>query len=171
VLDRGPDGVNRARLLRAWSDDVVLLTDGAGGLDDPALAALHADGIEVDERPIRELLGPAPRLEAVAFADGGTRPLGGLLVATTLRQRSDLAARLGARHSPAGPVAEEAVAVDDRCATSVPGLFAAGDAATQRPFVAGAIESGSTAGAMVVGHLFVERAPMISGAPERVSAD
>ena len=34
VLDRGADAVHRALLLRAWSDDVTVLTDGPPELDD-----------------------------------------------------------------------------------------------------------------------------------------
>ena len=47
VLDRGAAGVHRALLLRAWSDDVTLLTDGPAELDTEDSARLEAAGIAV----------------------------------------------------------------------------------------------------------------------------
>ena len=86
----------------------------------------------------------------MAFADGGERPCSGLLVPVTLHQRSALAEQLGAAASEPGPVVADAVAVDAAFATSVPGLFAAGDVGAVMPSVANAVASGHTAAAMVV---------------------
>ena len=55
VLDRGADGARRAVLLRAWSDDVTLLSDGPAGLDAADARRLATLGVEVDERPVTEL--------------------------------------------------------------------------------------------------------------------
>lgn len=149
VLDGGATGVERALLLRMWSDDVTLLTAGETGPDDAGRARLDDAGVGVDGRGIAGLVGPEPELEAIAFDDGAERPCGGLLVPVTLHQRGVLARRLGAA-TTAGPVAADALEVDAVNRTSVPGLFAAGDAAIQMPSVANAISSGSTAAAAVV---------------------
>ena len=153
VLDRGASGVHRALLLRGWSDDVTLLTDGDPELGPDEVDLLHAAGVTVDERPVAGLHGPGDGLASVAFADGGERPCGGLLVPVTLHQRSGLAAQLGAEISEPGPLAADGVAVDPAYATSVPGLFAAGDAGGVLPSVANAVASGNTAAAMLVGSL------------------
>ncbi len=87
------------------------------------------------------------------FADGTERSLGGLLVAVTLHQRSDLAARLGAVAVPPGPIAADAIDVDAMLGTSVTGVSAAGDLSGTMPSVANAIAAGSTAAAGVVGSL------------------
>ena len=50
-------------------------------------------------------------------------------------------------------VAADALVVDAQYRTTVPGLFAAGDASAQMQSVALAISSGHVAGAMVVGDL------------------
>jgi thioredoxin reductase len=97
VLDGGASGVHRALLLRAWSDDVTLLTGGPAQTD---LAPVRAAGIAVDERPVAAVDGPGDDLEAVVFADGQELAVGGLLVATRLHQRSPLATRLGAGAAP-----------------------------------------------------------------------
>jgi thioredoxin reductase len=156
VLASGPGGVHRALLLRAWSDDVTLLTDGPDGLGGADRARLAAAGVAIDERRVRELRGPGTELTSVAFADGTERPLGGLLAAVTLHQRGALAERLGARLADPGVVAAGAIDVDAMAATSVAGVSAAGDAAEQRPAIANAVATGATAAAMLVAGLMTE---------------
>lgn len=150
VLDGDATGVHRALLLRLWSDDVTLLTDGPATLEADERDRLAAAGVAIDERPVARLRGPGDALTAVAFADGGQRTCHGLLIAVALHQRSSLARQLGATLAPPGPVAHDAIAVDERFATDVPGLFAAGDVSAQMPSVASAIATGHTAAAMVV---------------------
>jgi thioredoxin reductase len=150
VLDRGPAGMNRALLLRVWSDDVTLLADGPAELDAEDAERLRAAGVTVDERRVAGLRGPGSTLTAVAFADGDERPCRGLLVPVTLHQRSGLANQLGATAADPGPVVVDAVEIDRGFHTSVPGLFAAGDVSPQMPSVANAVAAGSSAAAMIV---------------------
>jgi thioredoxin reductase len=156
VLDRGDSGAHRALLLRQWSDDVTLLADGPADLGADEAQRLEAAGVAVDERPVAELRGPGDELTAIAFADGTERPCGGLLVPVTLHQRSALAERLGATLAEPNPLVAGGVAVDAKYATTVPGLFAAGDTAVPMPSVAAAIASGHTAAASVVQSLAFE---------------
>ncbi len=100
VFGSGAVAVHQSLLLTAWSDDVTLLTGGGGEIDAPDRERLAAAGVDVDERPVAELVGPGASLEAVRFADGGRRECRGMLVATTLHQRSDLARRLGVAYAP-----------------------------------------------------------------------
>ncbi|CAA9515296.1 MAG: Thioredoxin reductase [uncultured Solirubrobacteraceae bacterium] len=154
VLDRGASGVHRALLLGAWSEDVTLLADGPAELDAEDAQRLHDAGITVDERRVAGLRGPGSTLTGVVFADGDERPCGGLLVPVTLHQRSALAQRLGAAASEEpGPIAVDALQVDQTFATSAPGVSAAGDVAATMPSVANAIASGNAAAAMLVGAL------------------
>jgi thioredoxin reductase len=156
VLDRGPRGVQRALLLRSWSDEVTLLADGPAELDADDAERLSAAGVTVDERPVAGLRGPGSSLTAVAFADGGERPCRGLLVPVTLHQRSDLAQQLGAAAAEPGPIAVDAVEIDPTFHTSVSGLLAAGDVSAQMQSVANAVAAGSTAAAMIVHDLVAE---------------
>ncbi len=153
VLDRGPSGVHRALLLRAWSDDVTLLTDGAPDLEHDDAERLRAAGVTIDKRSVVGLRGPDRTLTAVVFADGSERPCDALLVPVTLHQRGALAEQLGAVAAEPTPLAADAIAVDARFATAAPGVFAAGDVSTGPPSVAIAVASGATAAAMVVGSL------------------
>lgn len=159
VLDRGETGVHRVKLLRAWSDDVTLLTDGPEDLSDEQRAELWDLGVRIDVRPVAGLDatddGAGPALSSVRFTDGTSRALNGLLIPVTLHQRGPLAAQLGAELAPPTPLSTESIRVDPMGATSVPGLFSAGDASISMPSVANAISAGSAAAAGVVQRLVV----------------
>lgn len=152
---------HRALLLRGWSADVVLLTDGPADLDERDRAALDAAGVGVDERRIAGVEGADGVLRAVRFADGSALERDGLLVHAPLVQRTGLAVELGAALDDAG-----AIDVDAFAQTTVPRLWAAGDAATQMPQVAAAIAEGSKAAALINGDLVAAAAgmrPMVPG--------
>ncbi|MDQ2635621.1 MAG: NAD(P)/FAD-dependent oxidoreductase [Actinomycetota bacterium] len=155
TLAAGEEAVHSALMLRGWSDDVVLLTDGAAELDDHARRLLSAANVTVDERRVVELLGDDGQLTAVAFADGDRLPRDGLLVEAPLRQRSPLAAQLGAACAD-GPLAPDTVAVDSLHRTSTPSVFAAGDLCAEQPYVAGAIAAGSQTAMIVAQSLLAD---------------
>jgi thioredoxin reductase len=144
--------VHRAVLLRRWSADVVLLTDGSAELDVDDRARLARAGVRIDERPVVGLRGSEGALEAVLLADGGELPRDGLLVPAPLRQRSSLATDLGAELTERGTVD-----VDPFGQTSVPGLYAAGDVSGAMPQLAGAIADGSRAAAAINDSLLAEQ--------------
>ncbi|MFG1932119.1 NAD(P)/FAD-dependent oxidoreductase [Mycobacterium sp. NPDC048908] len=157
VLARGEKAIHSALLLRGWTDDLILLTDGEADLSDDDRARLRSAGVKMDERSVAQLTGRQGQLEAVQFTDGGRLECRGLLAATTLHQRSRLAEQLGAEPGEATPFGETPVKVDGLCRTSAPGVFAAGDLSTQLPpSVASAIAAGSLAGMSVVQSLLAD---------------
>jgi thioredoxin reductase len=143
---------HRALLLRGWSADVVLLTDGPADLDVDERRQLQQAGVPVVERRVAGVRGHGGALEVVLFADGGELPRDGLLVAAPPRQRSSLASDLGAELTE-----RDTVDVDPFGQTTVPGLYAAGDVSSLMPQVASAIAEGSRAAAVINGDLVAER--------------
>lgn len=146
VLADGDRAVHMALMLKGWTDDVVVLSNGAG-LESDLLAAA---GIAVDDRQVSEFHSEGGVLTEVRFTEGAPLPRRGVLVAAVLHQRSHLAAHLGVTFAPASPVAADAIVVDQFQRTTVPGVFAAGDVSVQMPQVAAAVASGSLAAAAVV---------------------
>ena len=126
----GAGAEHRVALLQSWTRDLVVLADGepTDGLGD----------VPIDERPVRSV---EPGL--VRFADGDVLEVDALHVVAPMTPRDGLVSGLGLEttDSPQG----SGVAVADRFgATSVPGVFAAGDAAGAGN-VAAAIATGSLA--------------------------
>ncbi len=156
VLARGDKALHSALLVRGWTADLVVLTDGPDGIDAEAAAALAAAGIAVDEREVAAVQARDGRLAAVVFADGTSMARSGLVVTTTLERRSRLAEQLGAACHSGGPVVTDPIDVDKLGRTTVPGLFAAGDVCTQTPQVANAIATGSVAATAMVESLLAE---------------
>ncbi len=132
----GPGSVRSALLLANWSDDVVLCTDGAPNPDAELLAAA---GVRVRTEAITRLAGRDGRLARIEFAGGAAESREALFVNTRRDQPNGLAAVLGCELTEAGTIVTDG---DGR--TSVPGVYAAGDAATAHSrSVANAIGTGS----------------------------
>lgn len=133
-------------LIRNWSRDVVLLTNGVGALGPEDRERLRAMNVGLREEPIARLEHEAGSLTRIVFADGSALARGGLFVRPVVHPRNDLALRLGCE------VNDDAIPglirVDPIWQTTVPGVYAAGDVATPMQQVATAVSSGATAGAM-----------------------
>jgi thioredoxin reductase len=128
---------HRVALLRSWSDDLIVMADGELGPEDRD--ALDGTGVPISERPVGSV---APGV-VVQFADGGELAVDALHVVAPMAPRDELVTRLGVETTdlPNGT----GIAVADKFGTtSVPGVFAAGDAAGAGN-VAAAIAGGSLA--------------------------
>jgi thioredoxin reductase len=141
VHGNGPDVVRTALVVSGWSSEVVLLTDGPARLGDAGRASLAAAGVRVREEPIRRLAGHDGRLDRIEFASGPAETRDALFVRTRREQPNGLAAALGCELTAGGTIVTDG---DGR--TAVAGVYAAGDAATDRlRSVAAAIGTGSRA--------------------------
>jgi thioredoxin reductase len=141
VHGNGPAAARSALVISTWSDDVLLCTDGPADLGASEREALARAGVRVREERVRELAGRAGWLDRIEFETGPAEPRDAMFVRTVRDQPNGLAAALGCELTEAGTIAVDA---DGR--TGVPGVFAAGDAATEHSrSVANAIGSGSRA--------------------------
>lgn len=155
ALASGEMGLHTALMLRGWTDDVVLLTDGRSALSSDDARVLDGAGVAVDDRRVVELEAQDGALKNVIFADGTRLARDGLLVEAPVRQRSPLAEQLGATCTP-GPLGTEPLTIDAIHRTSGGGVFAAGDVCTEQPHIAGAIASGSQAAMIIVQSLLAD---------------
>jgi thioredoxin reductase len=155
VHGNGPEVVRSALVVSGWSSDVVLLTDGPPRFGEADRALLGAAGVRVREEPVRRLVGHDGRLDRVDFASGPAEECDALFVRTRREQPNGLAAAFGCELTAGGTIV-----TDDEGHTAVAGLYAAGDAATERlRSVAAAIGSGSRAAlAVALDHLPVAAA-------------
>jgi thioredoxin reductase len=138
VLGTGPGSVEYAYLIRQWTDDVILFTHSLT-VTDGERATLDARGIAVVDGSVERLVVTDDRLRAVQLADGRTIPRAALFIRPELRAHRDgPAAALGCELLAGGLLRTDA---DGR--TSVPGVWAAGNAANPRAQVITAAGEGS----------------------------
>jgi thioredoxin reductase len=138
VLGTGPGSVDHAHLIRQWTDDVILFTNGLT-VTEGERAKLDARGIAVVDGGVERLIVTGDQLQAVRLADGRTIPRAALFIRPELRAHGDgLAAALGCELLPGG-----LVRVDAAGRTSVAGVWAAGNAADPRAQVITAAGQGS----------------------------
>jgi thioredoxin reductase len=126
VLANHPMSAHQAVMLPDWGP-TTLYTQGRFEPDAETLVLLERRGVTVERQPIVAVLGGAATMDAVRLADGRVAPAKALFVAPRTSLSSPFAERLGCAidEGMLGPV----IRVDDMKATTVPGVYAAGDAA------------------------------------------
>ncbi len=133
------EALSAVELLRGWSDDLVLCTDGEVGIGDGLRDLLALLRIDVYEQPIRALRG-GDRLERIEFEDGTELRCGGMYLHPRQHVRGRLVGQLGCRLENTGLVE---IGADHQ--TSVPGVYTAGDMASTLQQVVTAAASGTAA--------------------------
>jgi thioredoxin reductase len=126
-----------ALLLRGWSRDVTVFTNGVFAVPPDARRTLDDAQIPIEERRIVVLRREGKRLLAARFDDGDERPCGAMFLRPVQRQVPVVAA-LGLALDDRG-----FVKVDDEQHTSIAGVYAAGDLVTHDHGALTAAASGS----------------------------
>lgn len=127
VIAFHPLAVHLASLIPDWGP-TTYFSQGRFEPDHTDGALLAARGVRIESTPVSELLGAEPELEAVRLVDGRVIPVRAVFVAPRTEVASPLARELGCTFED-GPLGAF-IQVDDLKQTSVPGVYAAGDAAT-----------------------------------------
>ncbi len=143
VLGNHPMAVHQAMMIPDWGP-TTYFTQGIYDPDDEQTARLIARGVSIERTPVIELLGEAPELDAVRLSDGRIVPVKAIFTQPKTHMASSLAEQLGCAfdEGAAGPY----VRVDDWKQTTVPGVYAAGDAASPMHNATAAAASGVFAG-------------------------
>ncbi|HEY1015535.1 MAG TPA: NAD(P)/FAD-dependent oxidoreductase [Herpetosiphonaceae bacterium] len=155
VCASGPLALEALKLLRGWTSDLALCSNGPAELSAEEREQIVRRGIPIYEAPIARLAGADGELARIEFADGGALERRGLMLRVPQRQRSDLAGLLGCELVGDGPLAH-LIKVDMLGRTSVPGLYAAGDCATPLQQAIAAAAAGAAAGAGINHELLAE---------------
>ena len=142
VIAVGEVSMHHALMLPDWGT-TTFFVNAAFEPDDAQRAALAARGVAIEPARIARVADTA----TVELEDGRRLPMDGLFVATRTRVNGPLAHDLGCAFE-AGPLGDF-IRTDALKATSVPGVFACGDAARGAHSVAFAIGDGAQAGASV----------------------
>lgn len=151
VYGKGERGAGLARMLRLWNPDLTVLTDGPAGLEPDIRQKLEEFGIRLIETPVVRLTGVGDRLRAVEFADGSRLGARAMFFNTGQHQRSPLFKQLGCQMEPKG-----GVFCDENGLTSVPGVYAAGDASRDVQLAIVAAAEGAKAAEAINRQLLLE---------------
>jgi len=150
VYGQAGPGVEAVLAMLAWSDNVVLFTDGRA-LSPEDRTTCDEQGVVVNEQRIIRLDGRDRRLERVVLADGSSVPRAALFLVAGQREQSDLAKQLGCEIDAGG-----VVVTDDHGVTTVPGIYAAGDASIGEQMVVVAAAQGAIAATKIHTSLWEE---------------
>jgi len=139
VLGIGPLSVHHAMLIAEWGP-TTLLTNATFVPDAEQASALAGRGIAVETQPVLVVSGVAD----VHLIDGRLLSFDGLFTASRTSMASPLAEQLGCAfvEGPLGPY----IATTGFMQTSVPGVYACGDAARAAGSVSIAVGDGAMAG-------------------------
>ena len=154
VIAIGPMAVHQALLWRQWTDDVVLFLNAALTLTDEQRQQFAARGITVREGAVA-----AWEDKAVRMSDGEVVPRAAVVVQTRMHANADLLADLGVKaveREVNGVVIGTYVPTEPTGATSVPGLYAAGNIADPMAQVLVAAAQGLMAAGAINGDLVNE---------------
>ncbi|MET3439756.1 thioredoxin reductase [Variovorax paradoxus] len=126
ILLESPHAPEHAMLIAEWGPATLFL-NGSNTVDDEVRTKLQARGVAIEPGRIAALEGPGQELSAVRLEGGRLVPLDALFLAPRTRPGSPLAEHLGCAFDdgPFGPI----IRTDAMKMTTVPGVFAAGDAA------------------------------------------
>jgi thioredoxin reductase len=155
VLASTPMSVHQALMVSQWSKDVTLFlhTVAEDDIPDQDLRRLAAAGVAVVPGEVAGLEVDDDRLTGVRLADGTAHKRSVLFVAPRAVPQTALFERLGAELSET-PFGTYPV-IDERGLTTVPGLWAAGNASGFAEQVVNAASRGYRAGAAINGELLM----------------
>ncbi|MGK3966660.1 NAD(P)/FAD-dependent oxidoreductase [Sorangium sp. So ce118] len=144
VIDSGPKGPGACRVMKNWSSDIILFTDGVTDHDPEALDRLEkAGGAVIIKKRIRRLVGDTS-LSAVELEDGEQIPRDAILIFPEQHQ-APLVQQLGLDLTEDG-----FVRVTEQRETSQRNIFAAGDLTSPSHVAVVAAAEGTTAAIQIV---------------------
>jgi thioredoxin reductase (NADPH) len=138
VLGEGEYAFHEAAELLPVVKSVTVLTNGKEPNGEVP------EGVKINTRNIKEFIGKDDVLNEVAFEDGSSAQISGLFIAVGVAGSSELAKKLGAETEGTK------IVVDENMATSIPGVYAAGDCTGGMLQVAKAVYEGARAGTEAV---------------------
>lgn len=140
ILANGEAAYHLGLLIHHWTQKITVLTNGISELRNEEHEKLDAMAIPIIEKDISAFVHTNGKLEQINFTDGSHFPVEVMYASIPFEQRSDLAEKLGCKMTASGHID-----VDAEQRTSIPGIYAAGDATAQHRAIVVAAASGTRA--------------------------
>ena len=146
VYGAGDKGAGLALMMKQWSSDVILCTDGGSEVSPTMHSRLKQHDIAIWAERIAKLEGTEDgALRRIHLQDGKVLERTAIFFTTGCRQTSDLSAALGCARDKKGGIVTDPVTEE----SSVRGVYVAGDASRDVLLVAVAIAEGAKAGVAI----------------------
>ena len=150
LYGKGQVGFDLCLLIKGWSNDLVLCTDGSADLTDEQRSLIEKHNIPIREEKIARFEGKDGHLDTIVFTDGQVLARTAIYLRAPQRQCSKLPKLLGCE------IENGFVKVNDFGQTSIPDVYAAGDMITPMQSLPYAAFSGTRAGAFLNHELLAE---------------
>lgn len=144
ILADGEMGVEFAKLIDNWTKELTLFTNGPSTLTDEQRGKLAGKGIPVVEKGVREIVHDGGYIRHLLFDDGSAQSVTALYTRVPFRQHCTIPEELGCALTEEG-----LLSIDEFQRTTIPGVYAAGDATTLLRSVSGAVAAGTRSGAFL----------------------
>ena len=143
VLNLSPMSSHQAMLISEWGPTTFYLNGGKVP-DAATLAELEKRGVAIEEKPVAGIRGEGTSISEIELADGRLLQADALFIGPSNRLNSPLAEQLGCtlEDMPLG----KAIKTDEMKATSIQGIYAAGDISRGAHSVAWSVADGVSAG-------------------------
>jgi thioredoxin reductase len=151
LIVKGAKALHLAKMISGWTKHFTICTDGPDEMTRAEREELHQHNVPVFDSPIRSIESNDGMVRHVELEDGTTIPCSGIFFGPKLVTGSELPRVLGCKITEAGTVV-----VDHFGKTSVPGIYCAGDAATELYQAITAASLGALAGVGINNELQME---------------
>lgn len=140
LIVKGANAVHLASVISGWSSTYTIVTNGPDEMSEEERSELKAHNIPVYESPIVQIESDEGIVRQIVLEDGTGIPCRGIFFAPQLVAGSQLPGTLGCSMTENG-----SVVVDEYGKTSIPGVYSAGDAASEKYQAIAAASSGALA--------------------------
>jgi thioredoxin reductase len=144
VFGNGDEGFEYAKLISNWSKDITLFTNGVSTLSAEQLQQLQQHHINVVETKIAGINHNNGHVQNIALINGSSYPVDAIFSRVPFEQHTNISQQLGCINTKIGHIE-----VDGFGATSVPGVYAAGDNSSPMRGLANAMATGLIAGVII----------------------
>jgi thioredoxin reductase len=151
ILANGEDAMELAAMIRNWTSDLVLYTNGKSALSGEQAERLEKHEIKIVEKEFDRLEHQDGQLHHVVFSDGSKSALLALYSRNRFEQQCQIPISLGCEMTEDGYIK-----IDPFQETTVNGVFACGDNVTRMRTVANSVAMGTMAGMTASKKLIME---------------
>ncbi|MBD1384766.1 NAD(P)/FAD-dependent oxidoreductase [Mucilaginibacter rigui] len=144
VFGNGDEGFEFAKLINNWSRDLTLFTNGISTFNPGQEQKLKEHGIKVIQTKIAGIDCVNNQVQAIKLIDGTEHAIRAIFARVPFKQHTDIPEQLGCVLTEQGQIQ-----TDKFCATTIPGIYAAGDNSSPLRGVANAVANGTMAGVFI----------------------